>query len=129
MSKLRRHDGRNHRAVECNLCGVMLESRQEISQHRQTEHQMDRKMYCKFFPECIDGDECLFEHKTAAKQGCVNGESCSDQSCQYSENSHKDVRNVLFRFQANCNRLNCVFKHNVERKAFLGACFSNLKRK
>ena len=32
-------------------------------------------------PECIDIDEYIFKHKTSAKQGCVNGESCSDQSC------------------------------------------------
>ena len=30
MSKLRRHDWRSHREVECNVCGEILESRQII---------------------------------------------------------------------------------------------------
>ena len=89
-------------------------------------------MPCKFFPGCIDEDECFFEHVDKVnkenKKGnkgensfiCANGDSCSDQSCKYSELSHKNMKNILCRFQASCNRLNCPFKHLCERKSFLG---------
>jgi DNA-binding ferritin-like protein (Dps family) len=133
MGKLRRHDWRSHREIECNLCGVTIESRQQISQHRKSEHQMFRKIFCKFFPDCIDEDECIFEHEEGSRRegfhGCINGETCSDQSCQFSEASHKNVKNAVCRFQANCNRLNCAYKHSVQRKAFLGVCTSNSKGK
>ena len=139
MSKLRRHDWRSHREIECNICGDKLESRQDISLHRQIEHQMFRKVTCKFFPECIDGDECFFEHKdnNQAEMNknsknvdiCPNGEKCSDQSCSYSEWKHIKGYNALCKFQANCNRVNCMFVHNVQRKAFLGAGFLNSKEK
>jgi hypothetical protein len=59
MSKLRRHDWRNHRVVECNICGETLMSRQEIGSHGQIEHQLYRIASCKFFPDCIDDDESM----------------------------------------------------------------------
>ena len=62
MSKLRRHDWRTHRNIECNICGKNLKSRQEIGEHRKTEHKMDKKIKCKFYPDCIDGNECFFIH-------------------------------------------------------------------
>ena len=91
-------------------------------------------MTCKYFPDCIDGDECFFEHKTSInaesesesenggqhRSFCPDGKNCSDQSCQFSESNHRDAGQILCRFQSNCNREKCSFKHNIARKAFLG---------
>ena len=44
MSKLRRHDWRCHRQIECNICGEKLDSRKDISVHRQSKHQMFKKI-------------------------------------------------------------------------------------
>ena len=131
MSKLRRHDWRSHREIECNICGEMLGSRQEISSHRQIEHQMSNKIICKFYPDCIDGDECFFEHeenrsKTSSSnynldsETCPNGGKCDDQSCKFSEWKHLKSSQGLCKFKGNCSRMNCTFVHKVERKAFLG---------
>ena len=60
MSKLRRHDWRSHRQIDCNICGENLQSRQEISGHRKSVHQMYRKLKCRFYPDCIDENECFF---------------------------------------------------------------------
>ena len=136
MNKLRRHNWRNHREIDCNICGDKLASRSDISVHRQMKHQMFRRVQCKFYPDCVDEDECFFEHKDINNTGatenrnqqsfnCANGDSCSNQSCTYSEKNHINVENVLCKFQANCNRLSCMFKHNMERKAFLGVGRSN----
>ena len=85
---------------------------------------MFKKVFCKYFPECLDGDECFFEHEKDnsvternAYSYCPNGEKCDDQSCKYNEQRH--TSSVLCKFQAICNRLNCQFKHSVPRKAFL----------
>ena len=40
MSKLRRHDWRSHRNIDCNICGELLESRKQISEHRRIVHKM-----------------------------------------------------------------------------------------
>ena len=61
MSKLRRHDWRSHREVDCSICGDILASRQEIGCHRQNKHQLFRIASCKFYPNCIDGSECFFQ--------------------------------------------------------------------
>ena len=98
---------------------------------------MFKKIVCKFPPGCIDGDECFFEHSDPRPYNyepsknnyfCTNGEQCLDQSCQFSEAKHMKP-NSSCRFQENCNRLSCVFKHNVERKAFLGEGSLNKKGK
>lgn len=132
MNKLRRHDWRAHREIECNICGEMLKCRQDISFHRQNKHQMFRKMICKAFPGCIDEDECFFEHQeniserfSPPKYFCERGDQCNDQSCQFSEAKHKKMNHIDCRFQENCYLVNCSFKHNVERKAFLGEGFLN----
>ena len=121
MSLLRRHDWRSHRKIECNLCGETLENRQEIKKHRERKHQIYQKTYCKFFPNCMDGEECLFEHELDSNEAsyCPNGRKCDDQTCKYSEQMHLTTK-MLCKFQANCNRLNCPYTHNVDRKAFLG---------
>ena len=122
MSKLRRHDWRCHRQIECNICGELIPSRQDIKQHRELKHKMFRRVFCRYFPNCLDEEDCLFEH--TAKEGsrneddyCVNGQKCNDQSCNFSEQKHFEVR-MLCKFQANCNRLNCSYKHSAPRKTF-----------
>ena len=40
IKKLRRHDWRSHRGIECTICTEKLASREEIKSHRQTKHQM-----------------------------------------------------------------------------------------
>ena len=138
MSKLRRHDWRSHREIECNICGDKLESRHEISSHRQSKHQMFRKAICKFFPDCLDGDECFFEHKqvehsedehASNRSVCPNRQNCSDQSCQFSESEHGEAMQILCRFQGNCNRQYCLYKHTVNRRAFLGVSPLKTNRK
>ena len=85
---------------------------------------MFNKVYCRYFPECLDGDECFFEHEKDCNVGgandgsyCLSGEKCNDQSCNFSEQKHSLIKPC--KFQANCTRLNCPFKHNVARKSFL----------
>ena len=135
MSKLRRHDWRSHREVNCNICGEMLNSRQSISGHRQAKHQMNKIAICKYYPECIDEDECFFKHEEQNEEidknrmFCTEGEECSNQSCTKSEAYHKNTKNFLCRFQENCNKLKCSFKHTIERKAFLGVGSLNSKEK
>ena len=78
MASLRRHDWRCHRSVNCNLCDETLNSRQDIASHREQKHKLFKKQVCRYFPRCLDGDECLYLHDNSA---CVNGENCQDQSC------------------------------------------------
>ena len=76
MSKLRRHDWRNHREIMCNSCGDNLPSRQELKEHRASKHQMMKKVYCRYFPNCLDEDECLYVHEKIEESktsGCVDG--------------------------------------------------------
>ena len=86
MNSLRRHDCRNHREVECNICNEMLSSRQAIGEHRREKHEIFTTKTCKFFPECYDGDECFFEHKKEenVRNVCPNGQICRDQACRFS---------------------------------------------
>ena len=69
IQKLRRHDWRSHRGIECTICKEKLVSREEIKSHRQTKHQMFRKIACKFFLDCLDENECLFEHENVTSEG------------------------------------------------------------
>ena len=121
MNNLRRHDWRNHREIECSLCNEMLPSRQAIGEHRRERHEIFTTKICKFFLECYDGDECFFEHKKEenVRNGCPNGQSCADQACKFSAWSHRDTKQILCKFQENCYRKNCIFKH-TEKKSFLG---------
>ena len=128
MKKLRRHDWRSHRQVSCNICEEIIESRQQITSHREKEHNMFRKAWCKFYPDCLDEDECFFIHSEQGKDNinsnnsnifCPMGESCSDQSCSFSESNHRQRNNISCRFQENCKRRECGFRHLVERRAFL----------
>ena len=136
MRKLRRHDWRNHRSIECSICAQVLESRQAILNHRQMVHYMNRKQPCKYFPDCYDGDECLFAHESSVNPDdvsafCSRGEDCSDQSCLFNEQQHKSViKNcgIKCKFQANCYRFGCPYKHDVSRSAFLGESISRNRR-
>ena len=123
MRKLRRHDWRSQRNIECSICGDMLESRQEIVNHRQKIHRMFRKTPCRYFPECLDDNECLYDHKSSVNEetdllGCPQGQNCANQDCTFSEKSHRSLNQTLCRFQWRCNRSACVFKHTVSRKSF-----------
>ena len=129
MKELRRHDWRSHRAVNCNICDEKIESRQDIGDHRKTKHQLSKKIYCRFYPECLDGDECFFVHeqiKRPISRGpmCPKGQFCSDQSCEYSEGNHKNPNHTMCKFQAQCTRKLCPFQHSVERVAFLAEASS-----
>ena len=137
MSKLRRHDWRSHRTIDCNICGINLESREDISNHRKIEHKMSRKIKCKFFPNCIDENECFFEHEeiqgsqeeARKSKYCLKGEKCNDQSCEYSEVNHLNVKNVMCRYQSKCKKPECMFKHIVDKASFLAVCTQNLQKK
>ena len=124
MRKLRRHDWRAHRAIDCSMCGDTISSRQEMKQHREIKHKMFKKLACKFFPDCYDEDECLYEHinieNDSQESGCPNGEKCSNQECEFNENEHKNSRKIMCRFQARCNRGGCQYQHIGQRQAFLG---------
>ena len=113
MNSLRRHDWRSHRAVKCNICDESLKSRQELSSHRQIRHRISRKQICRYYPDCLDGDECLFSHDSSV---CRSGDSCIDQSC---EKQHRSAPITSCKFQENCNKADCRYKHFVPRKAFL----------
>ena len=117
MSKLRRHDWRNHRQIECNICGEILESRQAISNHRKESHNIFRRMKCKYFPNCIDQEECFFIHEDESNQEadeirqnryCPESEKCQDQSCKYDESKHQNLNAILY-FQSKCNKSNCMY--------------------
>ena len=92
-----------------------------IKSHRETKHQLYQKVYCKFFPACMDGDECLYEHSQGSNEVsyCPSGQMCNDQTCKFSEQKHIKPK-VLCIFQSNCKRLNCPYTHTATRKAFLG---------
>ena len=131
MSKLRRHDWRSHREIQCNRCGENVSSRQELKTHRENVHEMVNKVYCRYYPNCMDEEECLYAHEQiedSSVNGCVDGSDCRDQSCKFSDKEHKDNR-ILCKFQTNCNRLNCIYKHVVARKAFLGPGLSKENKK
>ena len=60
---------------------------------------------------------------------CQEGENCRNQSCEYTEEKHIQMKHVMCRFQSKCNRAECAFKHVVERAAFLEICTQNSKPK
>ena len=102
---------RSHREIECSICGENLESREDISSHRLNQPQLYRVASCKFFPDCIDGEECFFTHENKANKNsafCKDGVNCSDQSCLVSETNHSRLKNILCKFQLDCNRFNCT---------------------
>ena len=127
MSKLRRHDWRSHRKVSCNICEEVLKGRKDIGYHRRLKHGMFKKLMCRFYPSCLDEDECFFSHEESDMRSpiCPRGQNCFEQSCQYSDYNHKSLNDMKCRFQENCNRKFCVFQHLVERMSFLGVSHQN----
>ena len=112
-------------------CGENVSSRQELQTHRENVHEMVNKVYFRYYPNCMDEEECLYAHEQiedSSVNGCVDGSDCRDQSCKFSDKEHKDNR-ILCKFQTNCNRLNCIYKHVVARKAFLGPGLSKENKK
>ena len=85
---------------------------------------------CRYFPDCYDDDECLYEHNLR-EDSCPNGQKCTDQACSFSEQNHKrrSVNLNLCRYQEKCNRIGCIFKHNSTRSTFLGPSQSNKRGK
>ena len=101
---------------------------------------MYRKLKCRFYPDCIDENECFFEHEDESdsksseneqrqSRYCPAGDKCENQSCEYNEMNHMKMKNIMCRFQSNCNRSECVFKHVIERASFLENCTQKSKRK
>ena len=100
---------------------------------------MSRKVKCRYYPNCIDGNKCFFVHKEnenkqpeerrGKSRYCLKGENCEDQSCEYSEINHLNVKNVMCRYQEKCNKTECMFKHNMERVSFVETCTTNCKEK
>ena len=70
---------RASRKRECNICGENLQSRQEISVHRKSAHQMYRKIICRFYPDCIDDNKCLFEHEDESDSKSSEDEPHEDE--------------------------------------------------
>ena len=90
---------------------------------------------CKYFPACLDGEECFFSHDKSNERRneesspfCPRGTKCSDQSCNYSEANHANTDEIECKFQEKCTRKFCAFKHVVERRAFLEEGRLNRKR-
>ena len=132
MRKLRRHDWRTHRNIECTICSEILESRQEITKHRQSVHKMFRKLTCRYYPECYDEEECLFEHVENSENkpnGCPNGQNCTDQECQYTEKEHIYLQSMFCKFKEKCNRSSCAYQHLAVRNSFLVAKHLEKRRK
>ena len=93
---------------------------------------MFKKMSCRYYPDCYDGDECLFDHNMENSEiklgGCPNGHDCSDQECTFNEKEHIKLQQ-LCKFQEKCFRISCPYKHDSSRKYFLGRGPSEEKRK
>ena len=93
---------------------------------------MDSKIKCKFYPNCLNKDECFFVHDEESKQDeeedkyCIEGDNCKNQSC---EREHRSTNNILCRYQSKCSKSTCRFKHMAEKASFLGGCAQNLRKK
>ena len=63
------HDWMSHRSIQCTICTVMLDCRQDIESHRKSVHDMFRKVPCRYSPECFYEDECQFFHTSSVNDG------------------------------------------------------------
>ena len=101
---------------------------------------MFRKIKCRYYPNCIDEEECFFVHqeeinsdlgeeKLRQEKYCPEGENCHNQSCNYGENKHKNLKNILCRFQQRCDKPECIYKHVADRASFLWNCTKNYEAK
>ena len=99
---------------------------------------MFRKTKCRYYPNCIDQEECFFvqEEETDSRENlyrqeryCPEGENCINQSCKYDESKHKNMKDILCRFQERCTKSECAYKHEAERSSFLGRCTKKCQAK
>ena len=74
-------------------------------------------------------EETINAQNRTQSQFCKEGNQCQNQACEYDESRHKNMNEMLCRFQSRCDRSECTFKHIMERSAFLGNCTPNYKRK
>lgn len=145
MDKVRRHEFRAHKIVDCFHCGQKIRNRVELQKHKQNEHRMMKVPECKYFQEgkCLDGEECLYDHqkrilnqhpheeqaqplfhkqqvesRSQKYSQCRNGPSCNDQD-HFGPSGHLIKSEVKCRFQETCYKETCPFKHTVQREAFL----------
>ena len=124
-----RHQWRNHSDINCKFCGDNLRSRVELKVHKEQVHNMKVTQECRFFSNghCVDADECLYSHNkdNSNKQHiqrktrfiiysdyCKDGLNCARIDCEYGENKHRRIKDVPCKFQANCKKPECPFKHN-----------------
>ena len=148
---LRRHIYARHEALECHLCEETINSRKELNHHKTTKHNITKVKTCKFFilNSCLNNDECLYSHtKPTENEGiegeeyqtkntdirkkkrqvvCKRGKKCN-RECEFLEEAHMNIRDVLCHFQEDCTKATCPFKHNVNRKLFLGIGLKTSKR-
>ena len=127
--EMTRHIWRNHTEIDCKLCGDILGSRQELKVHKEHDHNIKMTQECRFFSNghCVDADECLYSHNkdNSNKQHiqrktrfiidsdyCKDGLDCARIDCEYGENKHRKIKDVPCKFQANCKKPECPFKHN-----------------
>ena len=95
--------------------------------HKEKEHNMKMNQECRFFFEgkCIDAEECLYSHNKTSTQHpqkktrsniqndfCKDGLKCPRVDCEYGDEKHRRIKDVPCRFQENCAKQECPFKHN-----------------
>ena len=72
MSKLRRHDWRSHRQVSCNICDEVIESRQEISNHRKNDGNYEN-LECRICKKEEESQKHVYECDEIRKIRKYNG--------------------------------------------------------
>ena len=62
--QIKRHMWRAHTPTECSLCGIGVESRQDLKHNKENIHKVTKQIECKYAKEgnCIVGQECLYHH-------------------------------------------------------------------
>ena len=126
-----RHNWRCHNEIDCKFCGDTLGSRHELKTHKEQVHKMKMTQACRFFSEgqCVHADECLYSHNkdnsikqhtqkknrfTIDTEFCKDGLKCARVDCEYSEEKHQKIHDVPCKFQKNCKKKECPFKHNEQ---------------
>ena len=73
--------GKNIERSNVMFVGGNVASRKDIKNHREQEHQMFRRVFCKYFPKCMEVDECLFEHGENVGEDDVNSQCSKEENC------------------------------------------------
>ena len=125
--EMTRHIWRSHEEISCNYCGDTVSSRQELKSHKEQEHNIKMNQNCRFFNDgkCVDASECLYSHNNTNNQTtrkntrrnnqtdfCKDGLKCARIDCEYGDEKHRRIKDVPCRFQENCSKSECPFKHN-----------------